>query len=66
MTAIAPAAALAAKDTLINATWVDYLLIALYFLFVLGIGFAARPRFLDACRLHDVAPNAARALLYAR
>jgi len=31
-----------AKETLINATWVDYLLIALYFLFVLGIGFAAR------------------------
>ncbi|MTB72526.1 sodium/solute symporter [Arsenicicoccus sp. MKL-02] len=42
MTALVPAAALAAKDTLIDATWVDYLLIALYFLFVLGIGFAAR------------------------
>ncbi|WP_286967196.1 MULTISPECIES: sodium:solute symporter family protein [Arsenicicoccus] len=41
MTALAPAA-MVAKETLINATWVDYLLIALYFLFVLGIGFAAR------------------------
>ncbi|MCH8611760.1 sodium:solute symporter family protein [Arsenicicoccus dermatophilus] len=35
-------AALVGKETLITATWVDYLLIALYFTFVLGIGFAAR------------------------
>ncbi|AKT50432.1 sodium:solute symporter family protein [Arsenicicoccus sp. oral taxon 190] len=41
MTALAPSA-LAARETLITATWVDYSLIALYFLFVLGIGWAAR------------------------
>ncbi|WP_409484597.1 sodium:solute symporter family protein [Arsenicicoccus dermatophilus] len=41
MAALVPAA-LVGKETLITATWVDYLLIALYFTFVLGIGFAAR------------------------
>lgn len=29
-------------DTLINATWVDYLIVALYFVFVLGVGLMAR------------------------
>ncbi len=39
--ALAPAAVPAA-DTLIDATWLDYVLVAIYFSFVLGIGFAAR------------------------
>ena len=30
------------SDTLINATWLDYLLVAIYFAFVLGIGVMAR------------------------
>src|SRR5690349_24983050 len=30
------------SDTLINASWLDYLLVAIYFLFVLGIGLMAR------------------------
>ncbi len=30
------------SDTLIQATWLDYLLVAIYFAFVLGIGFMAR------------------------
>lgn len=29
-------------DTLINATWIDYAILAIYFAFVLGIGFLAR------------------------
>lgn len=28
----------------LDATWVDYLLVALYFVFVLGIGWAAKAR----------------------
>ncbi len=35
-------AAVPAADTLINASWLDYVLVAIYFAFVLGIGWAAR------------------------
>ena len=32
------------SDTLIDASWLDYLLVAIYFGFVLGIGVMARRR----------------------
>jgi SSS family solute:Na+ symporter len=42
MSHLAPFAVPAAASTLINATWLDYTMVALYFVFVLGIGFIAR------------------------
>jgi SSS family solute:Na+ symporter len=42
MSHLAPFAVRAAASTLINATWLDYTMVALYFVFVLGIGFIAR------------------------
>jgi SSS family solute:Na+ symporter len=42
MSHFAPLAVPAAAGTLINATWLDYVLVALYFVFVLGIGVIAR------------------------
>ncbi|XVX22052.1 sodium:solute symporter family protein [Actinomycetota bacterium] len=40
--------AVRAADTLITANWLDYLLIAIYFAFVLGIGFMARRQVSDS------------------
>ncbi|MFC8503378.1 sodium:solute symporter family protein [Pedococcus sp. NPDC057267] len=37
-----------AADTLINANWLDYLLVATYFVFVLGIGVLARRQVSDS------------------
>ena len=37
-----------AADTLINANWLDYLLVATYFAFVLGIGVLARRQVSDS------------------
>nr|WP_181407701.1 sodium:solute symporter family protein [Nocardioides sambongensis] len=37
-----------ASDTIIDAAWVDYLILATYFVFVLGIGWMARRQISDA------------------
>lgn len=37
-----------ASDTIISASWVDYLIVAIYFLFVLGIGIVARRQVSDS------------------
>ena len=36
----------------LDASWVDYTLIAIYFVFVLGIGLAARRKVSSSCLLY--------------
>jgi SSS family solute:Na+ symporter len=47
MTQLVPLA-VPAVDTLIDANWLDYVLVAAYFVFVLGIGFLARRQVSDS------------------
>ena len=46
--ASATPAVVAAQDTIIQANAIDYLLVAIYFVFVLGIGFMARRQVSDS------------------